>query len=81
MSTSNQRRRRRRAKQRSQEFCFVRLSRQRALDLCDTEAIRESVHIKRAYYSRTMDFGINLRMTYTVDGVKFRTGQKHRTIG
>ncbi|HDY67354.1 MAG TPA: hypothetical protein ENH85_06170 [Candidatus Scalindua sp.] len=47
----------------------------------DNQAGIENNAISRAFYSKTMDFGKNLRMTYVVDGVTFRTGQKHRRIG
>ena len=76
--TSNQRKRKRRALQASQEFCLSRLSRQRGLDGLDEKAIQEAVYMKRAYVSRTMDFGRRLNFKYYIDGIPHLTGKRHR---
>ncbi len=58
-----------------------RSSRRKKLVISDQQALNESVHIRRAFFSKTMDFGICLRKNYVVDGQRFGTGFKHRKIG
>jgi len=49
-------------------------------DDIDRQAEQEAKSMARAYKSRTMDFGKQLKRVYYVDGFKFNTGEKHRAI-